>query len=269
MIRRNVIWFIVLLMVVFAMQACGGSSNSTLPSSSSSGGTSSSSSSSSSGTSAGAMSLSLTDAPGDYDHVWITVKDVWFHTNANAGTNDSAWLKFPLVSPITIDLIALANGNISQPFWNGIQLPVGIYQQIRLFLVTTYATNSPAGHSHFNEVVLGNRTYPLRIADADDGIRLTGTFQVTSGSTLNLAIDFDAGHDVVDYNGAEYILKPRLTCFDLDKAGAIIGKISTAATSTTVPHFVIKAEELSGDGTYHVVHRTTVPDSSGRFILYP
>jgi len=58
-------------------------------------------------------------------------------------------------------------------------------------------------------------------------------------------------------------------CFNLDRAGAIIGKISTGATLTTAPHFVINAEELSADGTYHVVHRTTVPDSKGRFILYP
>ena len=266
MSHRRVVWFMVLLAVIFTLQACG-ASNSTLSSSSSSGGTSSSPSSS--GGAQGAMSLALTDAPGDFDHVWITVKDVWFHTDPNAGPNDPAWLKFPLASPVTIDLIALANGNISQSFWNGIQLPVGIYRQIRLFLVTTYAANPPNGHSRFNEVMIGNRTYALRIADAEDGIRLTGTFQVTSGATLNLAIDFDAGHDVVDYNRSEYILKPRLSCFDLGRAGAITGQISTGATFTRAPHFVIKAEELSADGTYHMVHRYTVPDSRGRFILYP
>ena len=70
----------------------------------------------------------------------------------------------------------------------------------------------------------------------------------------------------MDYNGSEYILKPRLSCFDLGRAGAITGQISTGATFTRAPHFVIKAEELSADGTYHMVHRYTVPDSSPGFI---
>jgi len=253
MIHRRGIWLIVLVIVIFTLQACG-----------------SSSSSSSGGTSEGAMSLSLTDAPGDYDHVWITIKDVWFHTSTAAGPDDPAWLKYPLETPVTVDLIALGNGNISQAFWNGIQLPVGTYQQIRLFLVPTFTANPPTGHTYFNEVVIGSNTRPLRIADAEHGIRLVGTFPVTSAATLNLAIDFDAGNDVIDLNnGFEYILKPRLAYFDLDKAGAIVGQISTGSSFTTAPHFVIKAEKMSGDGSYHVTHRYTVPDSTGKFILYP
>jgi len=244
--------FIVLLAVIFTLQACG-----------------SSGSSSSGSTSNGAMSVSLVDAPGDYDHVWVTVKDIWFHTNADAGTHDAGWLKFPLQSPTIIDLTTLSNGNISQNFWDGIQLPVGIYQQIRLLLVSTDAANPPKGHSHFNEVVVGGNTYSLRIPDADDGIALIGTFQVTNGSPRRLAIDINAGDDVVDFNGSEYILEPRLSCFDLDHVGAIVGQISTGATFTTAPHFVIKAETLSADGTYHVVHRATIPDSTGKFILFP
>jgi len=260
MIFRRVVWLMIFLVAIFTLQACGGGSSTS---------SSSSSSSSSGGASMGAINLSLVDSPGDYDHVWITVKDVWFHTSTAAGPNDPAWLKYPLPTPVTVDLIALGNGNISQAFWSGIQLPVGIYQQIRLFLVPTYAANPPAGHSNFNEVVIGSKTYPLRIADADHGIRLIGTFQVANGATLKLAIDFDAGDDVVDYNGAEYILKPRLAYFDLDNVGAIVGQISTGTTFTTSPHFVIKAEKLSADGSYHVVHRITVPDSTGKFILYP
>jgi len=198
------------------------------------------------------------------------VKDVWFHTSTAAGPDDPAWLKYPLATPVTVDLIALGNGNISQAFWNGIQLPVGTYQQIRLFLVPTFNANPPTGHSYFNEVVIGSNTRPLRIADADHGIRLVGTFPVVNGAPLNLAIDFDAGNDVIDLNnGFEYILKPRLAYFDLDNAGAIVGQISTGTTFTTVPRFVIKAEKLSGDGTYHVTHRYTVPDATGKFILYP
>jgi len=251
MVHRLVIRLMVLLAVIFTLQACGSSSSSSV------------------GASNGAMNVSLVDAPGDYDHVWVTVRDIWFHTDANASTTDSGWLKFPLKSPVTIDLTTLSNGNVSLNLWSGIQLPAGIYQQIRLFLISTDTANPPAGHSHFNEVSLGGNTFSLRIPDVDDGIALIGTFPVTGGTTRNLSIDFDAGDDVVDFNGSEYILEPRLSCFDLDHVGAIVGQISTGATFTTAPHFVIKAETLSADGTHHVVLRSTAPDSTGRFILFP
>ncbi len=215
------------------------------------------------------MNVSLVDAPGDYDHVWVTVTDVWFHTDPNASTTDPGWLKFPLNSPTMIDLTTLSNGNVSSNLWSGIQLPAGIYQQIRLLLVSTDTANPPTGHSHFNEVSIGGNTYSLRIPDADDGIALIGTFPVTGGATKNLAIDFDAGDDVVDFNGSEYILEPRLSCFDLDHVGAIEGQISTGATFSTAAKFVIKAETLSADGTHHVVGRSTTPDSTGKFILFP
>jgi hypothetical protein len=265
---RRVIWLVVLLTVIFIMQACSGSSNSTLSSSSSSGGTSSSSSSS--GGTQGAMSMAITDAPGDFDHVWITVKDVWFHTSTDASPGDSAWVKNPLPTPVTVDLIALSNGSM-QSLWSGVTLTTGSYQQIRLFLVPTHTVNPPAGHDYFNEVVLGGTTYPLRIPDAEHGIRLIGKFDVTAGATLNLAVDFNAGEDIVDFNDFEYILKPRLAYFDLDHIGAIIGQISTDTTFTTAPHFVIKAEQLYSDGTntYNVVRRITAPDATGKFILYP
>jgi len=228
------------------------------------------SSSSTPGTTAqGAANLSLTDAPGDFDHVWVTVNAVWFHTDPDAGPNDAAWLKYPLPSPVTLDLIALSNGALSDNFWSGIKLPVGVYRQIRLFLVSTYAANPPGGHSHFNETVIGSNTFALRIPDADNGISIVGTFAITEGTTRHFSIEFNVGDDVVDFNGSEYILKPRLECFDLDNAAAIKGQISTDGTFTTAPKFVIKAESLSADSTHHVIHRVTMPDNTGKFILYP
>ncbi|HYA87111.1 MAG TPA: DUF4382 domain-containing protein [Nitrospirota bacterium] len=216
------------------------------------------------------MSLAITDAPGDFDHVWITVKDVWIHTSTAAGPDDSAWVKNPLPNPTPVDLIALTNGNM-QSLWSGVTLTTGTYQQIRLFLVRTYAANPPTGHDYFNEVVIGGTTYPLRIPDAEHGIRLIGKFEVTAGAPLQLAIDFNAGEDIVEFNGSEYVLKPRLAYFDLDHIGAIVGQISTGSTYTTAPHFVIKAEQLYSDGTYtyNVVRRITAPDANGKFTLYP
>jgi hypothetical protein len=226
------------------------------------------------------VAVSLTDAPGDFDHVWITVKDIWFHTSdvADPGPQGSGWQKFPLTAPKTIDLLSLGNGGV-RSIWDGIILPAGTYQPIRVVLVDTNdpltasatTANNGATLKYNNEVVVNGTEYPLHVPDARHGIRLVGVFRATEGGTLRLAIDFDAGHDVVEFRqGTEYVLKPRLAYFDLDHAGAIVGKLSTSGTFTAA-RFVVKAERLDSNGTntYHVVRRWTVPKSDGTFVLYP
>ncbi|MBI3804640.1 MAG: DUF4382 domain-containing protein [Nitrospirae bacterium] len=220
----------------------------------------------------GLMSVSFTDGPGDYDHVWITVKEVRFHTSDASGPDEPGWLKFPLAAPVTVDLIALGNGSAPQSIWSNLTLPVGNYQQIRLLLVPTFASSPPAAHSYFNEVVIGSNTFPLRIPDAQHGIKLAGALQVTAGGALHLAVDFDAGEDIIDFrNGVEYVLKPRLTYFDLDDVGAIVGRIDAAAAGQNGnARFVFKAEQLSADGKRHVVRRySTLSDATGQFVIYP
>jgi hypothetical protein len=233
----------------------------------------------------GTISLAITDAPGlEFDHVWITLKAVWFHTSNAAGPQEAGWLKYPLSSPLTIDLTTLSNGTLSSAIGN-FTLPVGDYQQIRLFLASTgdpleVSPNPPSGSSvtlkYNNEVDLHifGLTYqaPLYIPDPIYGIALFGNFQVTSGGTLRLAVDFDASHDTVKaVNGLnpEFILMPKLAHFDLDNAGAIAGQIDAAGITYGRFNFIIKAEELSSDGTYHVVRRATTIKSDGTFVLYP
>ncbi|HUI66643.1 MAG TPA: DUF4382 domain-containing protein [Nitrospirota bacterium] len=255
---------LVIVLAAFTLYACGGGGGS-------------------GATATGAATVSLTDAPGDFEHAYITVQNIWFHTDGTAGPDDAGWQKYPLFAPVTVDLIALNNGAISNPIWNNIALPVGNYQQIRLVLAGTEdaltASASGAGLKYNNEVRIAGDSahYPLRIPDAHHGIRLAGTFQITVGGMLRLAIDVDAGHDVVDIlrNGlTEYVLKPSLAYCDLDDAGAIVGSIDpvSAATTTTSSHFVIKAEQVNDplNPQYHVVkHWTSVDPSTGKFVLYP
>jgi len=246
------------IIAVFIIQACGKSSSSDTGSTAQT----------------AALSVMVTDAPGNFDHVYITVKKVALHLKEEAepGQNAGEWVGAVLNPPVTIDLLNLGSGSNLQTLLENVSLPAGAYKQIRLFLAPTYAANPPAGHLYYNEVFTAGSTTaaPLRVPDVDDGIQLLGAFTLTGGSTLRLAIDFDANDDVVDFNnGQEYILKPRLAYFDLDNAGAIVGQIRTSGTFTQAPRFVIKAEKLNPDGTYHVVHRSAAPDASGRFILYP
>ena len=263
--RKQAVRFLIFASLVVLLQACSGSS-------SNNGG----------GTATGTTSVSLIDAPGDFDHVYITVKSLWFHTDPNVGPMDSAWVKRSLSTPQMIDLLDFSNGAMSE-LWSNIHLPIGTYQQIRVELEPTYKTGPPSGHLYFNEVVTnGTSSAPLRIPDAEHGIKLTGLFAIAENTPLRLAIDFNAAEDIIDIgNGREFILKPRLNYFDLDHAGAIIGTIDSGGTGTFITdhHFVIKAERLAtaqemldsgSTNTFYVVRRWTVPRAAdGSFILYP
>jgi len=266
MYRRYCLWFVAVLFLSISIQGCSaGNSNDT----------------NTGNQSKGLVSVSLTDAPAyGLDHVWVTVRDLWFHTSDSAETEQTGWIKFPLSSPITLDLLELSNGAISVPVWDDIELPEGNYKQIRVFLVRTENTltdSASAEKLKYNnqvDVTDDATAYPLRVPDAGRGIRLTGEFQVKKNGKLKIAIDFDAGHDVVkiDRNGnTEYILKPRLTNFDLDNAGAIVGSIDSAATgSNRSAQFVFKAEQIGPNGLAHVVRRVTaLADQNGKFILFP
>ena len=241
---------------------------------------------SSSGTTSsnGAVNMHITDAPAyGYNNVWITLKDIWFHTSGTAGPDDAGWLKFP-ITPVTIDLLTLANGNISSALWNNIQLPAGNYQQIRLVLAGTEdaltASAAAQGLTYNNEVVVTGTgaVSPLHIADCMHGIRVAGTFTVSTTQPLNLAVDFDAGDDIVDVQRGtpsvtEYYLKPRLAYFDLNNAGAIVGTIDPAAAgNASTGLFVFKAEQVNdaSNPQYYAMKRATTWDTTNnQFVLYP
>lgn len=230
------------------------------------------------GSGTGQISVSITDAPAyGYDHVWITVKDLWFHKSETAETDQTGWLKFPLSAPVTFDLLALGNGAISVPVWEDIELPRGDYTQMRVFLVRTDAplTESAAGLTYNNQVdVTSDASYPLRVFAAERGIMLTGQFTVKQNEKLKLAVDFDAGSDVVkmEHDGrTDYILKPRLAYFDLDNAGAVVGSIDAAAAGNNPSaQFVIKAEQVVTGAPVRFVRRiTALADATGKFVLFP
>jgi hypothetical protein len=231
--------------------------------------------------SAGKVDVSITDAPAfGFDHVWITVRDLWFHKQDSAEPEQNGWIKFPLSVPVTLDLLELGNGAISVPVWEDIELPEGDYTQMRVFLVRTEAPladsaeaeNPPLTFNNQVDVTGDTAPYPLRVPNADRGIMLTGQFTVKKNEKLKLAVDFDAGHDVVEIernSKTEFVLKPRLAYFNLDNAGAIVGSIDTIAAADPSAHFVIKAEQIAPNGEVHIVRRVTAADRDGNFVLFP
>jgi hypothetical protein len=90
--------------------------------------------------------------PPQYQHMFITAKEVWFNTSATATAEDSGWAKFPLTTPVTVDLVTQSNGSLGELI-NDLHLTPGSYSQIRLIPVDASAaltTSAQALGAHFN-----------------------------------------------------------------------------------------------------------------------
>jgi hypothetical protein len=251
----------------------------------------------------GVVNVQLTDGPSDeFQHVWVTVKAISFHTSPNEvwTPSDATWVKYTLPAPVTIDLTTLNNGTLDSVF-SGLSLPVGTYHQIRFFFagaddgLTTSAldTDDSTGAAlQWNdqvEYLNGANNWaiteaPLEIAYPTQGIELLGTFSVTTSSTLTLAVDFDLEHIIVPFNhgGLTYFtMKPNLAYYDMSQVAAITGQVNPAQLCQTAAaqisqstpcayNLIVKAELLTADGSRHaVVRETTVDPVTGNFTLYP
>jgi hypothetical protein len=238
----------------------------------------------------GKVTVAVTDAPSaDFNQVWITIKRIDFHKLEHATPGDSSWLSYPLAQPVTVDLAQLANGNMAEVFQD-IQLPVGVYRQIRLVLVGEDEPLTPSAQAaglQFNDQVnfTGpsgvDRVAPLEIPNWRNGVTVFGTFTVQANKTLRLVLDFDIDNDVVVFpdalsqtDGLAFTLKPFIRYFDLDLAGAIVGRIDPATLAPAArPRggywVIVKAEDLSSDGSLHVVRRATSVRADGSFTLFP
>lgn len=254
----------ILFAALVALTGCGGGGNSTTPT--------------------GTVNVSFTDAPSsDFDKVWVTVKAIRFHTSDTATADAGGWLTFQLPQPVTLDLAALNNGAMSSIF-SSLSLPEGRYQQIRLMLAGPFdtLTASASGQSlTWNDEVdytdgTGSHQAPLEVARPEKGIVLHGQFQVAASTPLHLAVDFNLDDDILKFvrgTTTAFTLAPQLHYYDLDNAGAITGQLDTTALYPTNAsgawNVIIKAEDVTQDGSRHYMVRATSLKPDGSFRLYP
>jgi len=212
-----------------------------------------------SGATKGTMRVSLTDAPScGYDQVNVTVTKVRVHQSATAADTDAGWSDIVLPTPQRIDLLTLTNGAMVE--LGQTLLPTGKYTQLRLILAEN--TNS---QPFANSVIpTGGVETPLSTPSAtQSGIKINMDADVPADKIADVVLDFDACKSVVVRGGSgQYNLKPVISAtVVLSDAGLrVVGYVvpSIALTGTTV--------SLQSNG---VAIKATVPDATGRFVLYP
>jgi len=235
----------------------------------------------------GTVDVDLMDSASlEYTHVYITVNRIAFHTSPDAGTDAAGWEVQDISGhPVTIDLAQLANGKLyadtsanNLPLFSHLELPIGTYRQIRLYLASTEDAVLPSakalGLRYNNQAVFEEGDIaPVRFPNSGEGIKLIPEtpFVVAIGKPVRLALDFNLMDDMLDVyptGPVECIFKPRLGYFDMASAGAVKGKIAFGNLSS--PYFVVKAEQVDTGKNCRVVRRTTTVDkNTGEFNLYP
>lgn len=138
--------------------------------------------------------------------------------------NMSAPIEFDFSTPKTIDLMAHQSGDAAL-LLNGVSLPSGNYQWIRLKVDTTQST-----------ITLSDGTVqPLSIpSSALNGLQLIGGFSVNDNSTASLTIDFDLRKSVTLASGS-YLMNPVLRLIDNRQAGTLSGSVSNTFTIGGMP----------------------------------
>jgi hypothetical protein len=133
------------------------------------------------------------NVPAAYSHVFMSVQEIWFNTDAAAGPDDTTWQKFPLTTPTTFDLATSLEGTLNS-ITTGLKVPVGTYAQIRLIPVDSSATllsSASALNAIYNSEVdytdsAGTlHQVPLELQNPDKGLGVATTVQV-KGDTTNV-----------------------------------------------------------------------------------
>jgi len=130
------------------------------------------------------------NVPAAYSHAYMSVKEIWFNTDASATPDDTTWKKFPLTTPVTVDLAASLDGTLTS-LTTGLNVPAATYAQARLIPVDP---SEPLLSSASNLLAIFNsevdytdsrgnpHRLPMEFLNPDKGLGVTATIQVKANT---------------------------------------------------------------------------------------
>ena len=237
--------------------------------------------SSSSGSDTGTLSVYLTDAAvDDFKEVWVTIEEVAVHMaendnadeqsdnpgneeNGNKSDDNGNW-KIVASPEKTYNLLELVNGAMAE--LGTTELESGHYTQIRLML-----GENPDGeaHPHANYLVSKNDTVTeLTIPSGyQTGIKLVHGFDMVTGQTAELVLDFDASRSIVATGSGKCLLKPTIKIVDTLNNPLVQGVVRDAS-GNRMPDAVVSAQAVGPQGTTEVFATTLTEDEAGKTGAY-
>jgi len=142
------------------------------------------------------LQVFLTDDPGDYEAVYIDVKDVQINV-----TNDTSggWQSLQGVHAGVYDLLKLVNDD--DTLLADANIPSGRIHQLRLVLGTE------------NYVKVQGTTALIKLetpSAQQSGLKLNIQMDVQDGILYTILLDFDVSKSIVKTGNAKYLLKPTI-----------------------------------------------------------
>jgi hypothetical protein len=276
-LSRLLAWCLAGVLLAGGLSACGGGGGS---------------SSSASSTTKGYLTVGLTGgAYRGVSHVWVTVKSVALHANANQpwSSGDSSWTVLTLSTPVVVDLALTPTSGQSSvtKVIDNLQIPVGSYAQARLFVLNADDALSQVAYDKgltYNAQVTksDNSIVPLDMPHNALGWRVGTSISMTANGAYYMVVQADIDHSLVrfadTYAGDSFLMRPTLSAYDMWTSAALIGTIdaskvcgnSSASTSPNcASNVVVSLQSLSSDGLRYEQVRQTRVATSGLFALYP
>jgi hypothetical protein len=179
------------------------------------------------------MSVKMTDAPGAYDAVILSVKEI---VVLSAGGESHLAVNG---NPINILNFRLGKDTLLAAQ----DVPAGRLQEVRLVL-----------NDSGNRVVVNGVSYDLKTPSGQtSGVKLKVQDDLKAGIAYTLLLDFDAAKSIVTTGNGKYILKPVIRAIPQEVSGAMVGVVVPAASSPMV--YAINGTDTVG----------TVTDATGKF----
>ena len=191
----------------------------------------------------------LTDAPCDYDNVFIDVQGIEIHSDS---------MGWESVSPFNAgiyDILELANG--LDTLLCQVTVPEGKISQIRLILGDN------------NSVVVGGTTHNIKVpSGSQSGLKLNLHQYFYANTSYTVWLDFDACKSIIEKGNGEYSLKPVIRAFSdstngkltgfvqPDSALAVVHAIKGTDTVTSIPGANGAFTICGLDGTYDILFET-------------
>lgn len=160
------------------------------------------------------LAVRLTDAPGDYEAVFVDVEEVVVKYNGGddvvLGINAGIYNLLELTAGVNVLLF-------------NDEVPAGNISQIRLVL------------GENNTIVIDGQTLPLATPSAQQsGLKIQINENLEPGILYEFMLDFDVDKSIVSQGNGEYSLKPVIRATTVAESGAISGTVIPIGALTMV-----------------------------------
>lgn len=193
------------------------------------------------------VTVRMTDAPGDYDAVFVDVADVMIKADGTTG-EDEGWTSLGNVQTGVYDLLELTGG-VTQLLAEA-EIPAGHYSQIRLVL------------GNNNSVIYNGESQSLSTPSAQQsGLKLQLNQELEAGEQYEFLLDFDVDQSIVSAGSAGgFNLKPVLRLSATSETGVITGEVHPSAVNGNALQSVIRATNANTSVSAYT-------DANGAFVL--